>query len=717
MNPALERILGYPAEEWAKRRLADTVHPDDREKVAAANRDLFSGKLNELVYEHRFVHKSGEVVWARVAVSLVRDKKKAPSRLIAIVEDVSESRRAEENAARARELTEKLLDTTDAMVVGLDSEGKIQFVNHAFEEITGYSRDDLEGKNWFETLVPRDRYPQVWEEFERLTSGGNAVRFENPILTKAGEERYIVWRNSEFRTGDEIIGTVSVGIDISERKRAEEELADSEEKLLAVFTSSPAGMAVSRREDGCVLDVNTEFERLFECRRDEVVEKTSIELGLWADPSDRKRVTDLIDRDGQVVDLELPLRTARGRALIGLLNVHEVTIRDSRFLIYALRDITEQKQAEEQLALLKHSIDVNSDGAYWTDTSDTFIYVNEAGYRVLDYDRDELLGKPVSLVAPGATPERMEEVWKRLRRDGFFTTESVHRRKDGSEFPVEMTSTYVQFGGREYHCAFARDISERKRQEHERELLGKQLTQAQKMEAVGRLSGGVAHNFNNILTALVGYCEILLSKLPEGRDGHLEAEQIRLAADHATSVTRELLLFSRREVGKRVKLDLNTIVVQTRLLLRQLIPSDVTIVAALASIVAPVKADYSQIEQVLVNLVLNAVDAMPDGGTIGLETTDLEIDKPLPVEGGATLEPGHYVALVVKDSGVGMDEETRAHIFEPFFSTKSAEKGTGLGLATVYGIIEESGGGIIVESKPKQGASFTIYFPALPAHG
>ena len=310
----------------------------------------------------------------------------------------------------------------------------------------------------------------------------------------------------------------------------------------------------------------------------------------------------------------------------------------------------------------------------------------------------------------------MKIVWEKLRSEGSYTAETVHRRKDGSEFPAEITSTYVQFGGEEFNCGFAHDISERKRAEEERALLARQLQQAQKMEAVGRLAGGVAHSFNNILTALGGYCELLLAKLPEGSDGRLEAEQIKRASDHAASITRELLLFSRREAARKVRLDLNTVVVQTQLLLRELIRGDIKIVTALAPVVPLVLADHSQIEQVLINLVVNASDAMPKGGVIAIETSDLETGEPL-LKGDATLAAGRYVALVVKDSGSGMDESTLAHIFEPFFSTKGPETGTGLGLATVYGIVEESGGHIHVDSKPGSGTRFTIFLPALPARG
>jgi PAS domain S-box-containing protein len=359
---------------------------------------------------------------------------------------------------------------------------------------------------------------------------------------------------------------------------------------------------------------------------------------------------------------------------------------------------------------------MHSDAAYWMDSENRCFYVNDAACAAVGYTREELIGKPASFLNPQATPEALKAVWERLRTDGFFFTESVHRRKDGSEFPVEMMATYVQFGGKEYNCGFARDVSERKQQERELALLTEKLAQAEKMETVGRLAGGVAHNFNNILTALIGYCELLLAKLPEGADGHQEAEQIKRAADHAASVTRELLLFSHREAGKRVRLDLNAVVMQTGPLLRQLIRSDIELTTALAPTIALVTADRDQIEQVLVNLVLNARDAIRGGGKITIATGDVKLAEEM-IKGNFSLSPGHYVTLSVKDSGVGMDEDTKARVFEPFFTTKGTGLGTGLGLSTIYGIVEDSGGLILVDSKPNAGTKLTIYLPALSGRG
>ena len=292
------------------------------------------------------------------------------------------------------------------------------------------------------------------------------------------------------------------------------------------------------------------------------------------------------------------------------------------------------------------------------------------------------------------------------------TMELEFSRKDGSTVWTESTLSglYDDQGKARNILGVCRDISERRSAEEEKEKLEDQLRQAQKMEAVGRLAGGVAHDFNNLLTAISGYSSLLLSSLEEGDPLRLHVEEIRKAEDRASSLTRQLLAFSRKQVLQPEVMDLNTTVADLKKLLQRLIGEDVEFVTILDPELGTVEMDPGQIQQVILNLAVNAKDAMPMGGKLTLETSNVELSEEY-ARKHEGVEPGSYVMLAMSDTGAGMDEETRKKIFEPFFTTKGMEKGTGLGLATVYGIVKQSGGHIWVYSELECGSVFKVYLP------
>ena len=286
-----------------------------------------------------------------------------------------------------------------------------------------------------------------------------------------------------------------------------------------------------------------------------------------------------------------------------------------------------------------------------------------------------------------------------------------HRKKDGELLPVEISANHFTHDGKEYDCAFCRDITDRKQAEETLRRVEEQLRQSQKMEAVGQLAGGIAHDFNNVLTAIIGYSQLILaSDEPLTSTQRGDVEEIKASAERASALTRQILAFSRRQALQPHVLCLNEIVADTERLIRRTLGENIELLTLLAPDLDLVEIDRNQFEQVLVNMALNARDAMPNGGRLTLETENIELDEDFcGAYPGAV--PGPHVALTIRDSGIGMSEETRSRVFEPFFTTKEPGNGTGLGLATVYGVVSQSGGTISVDSRLGSGTVFRIYLP------
>ena len=290
--------------------------------------------------------------------------------------------------------------------------------------------------------------------------------------------------------------------------------------------------------------------------------------------------------------------------------------------------------------------------------------------------------------------------------------ETVHVARDGTVIPMEMIATTIVLGGKTAVLTVARDITERRRAEAERIALENQLRQAQKMEEIGRLAGGIAHDFNNLLTVIRGSASLALAELPPGEGPREDLEQIKQAADRAADLTRQLLAFARRTVRSPRCVDLSAVVRRLEPMLRRLISEDVVLVTIAPDGMGRVLADPGQIDQVIVNLAVNASEAMPDGGTLTIEIADgTRPDGTRTPAGGVPAGP--LVILSVTDTGVGMDDATLGRLFEPYFTTKGPGKGTGLGLATVYGIVRMSGGTVTARSQLGGGSTFTVYLPAV----
>jgi PAS domain S-box-containing protein len=392
-----------------------------------------------------------------------------------------------------------------------------------------------------------------------------------------------------------------------------------------------------------------------------------------------------------------------------------------------IRDITERKQAE----VFRNAIELKRQGAekrfqdlfqfspdaiLITDSNGIIIMANSRAETTFGYPLEELVGRPVETLVPPKTvlahvalrKQYLSTAIPRPMGEGLPRLEAV--RKDGTLVPVNISLTPLESEEGTLVAASVRDMTEQVKKEQAGKALEAQLRQAQKIEAIGQLAGGVAHDFNNILMAITGYCELLLLKTLPADPLQAFVLEIQKAADRGASLTRQFLAFSRKQILEPRVLNLNDEITKMEGMLRRLIRENIELKLSLNGDLGSVQADPGQIEQVIMNLVINSSDAMPTGGTLTIETSNVTLSEGLQTESGI-VQPGNCIMISVKDTGVGMDEAVRAHIFEPFFTTKEQGKGTGLGLATVYGIVKQSKGHVLVESAPGQGTTFIIYLP------
>jgi two-component system, cell cycle sensor histidine kinase and response regulator CckA len=399
--------------------------------------------------------------------------------------------------------------------------------------------------------------------------------------------------------------------------------------------------------------------------------------------------------------------------------VSVVPVPDGIFVLS--RDVTERIQAEKDLRRneerLRQAVRVSGTGIFDHDHSSELVYWSPEQYTIYGWTPETPVTVPKYLAA--VHPEDRERIAAAVRRahdpagDGFFDVEHRLVRPDGSVRWTNIRSqTFFEGTGENRHpvrtVGAATDITDRKQAEAEKARLEERLFQAQKMESIGRLAGGVAHDFNNLLTVINGYSDLLLKRRGAGDPAQAPLQEIKKAGLRAAELTQQLLAFSREQIAVPKVLNLNTVIRDLEDLLRRLIGEDITLVTVLSPELGRVSADPGQIFQVLINLAANSRDAMPHGGQLRIETANVDL-KDRYVKEHPEAIPGPYVQLTVSDSGTGMDAETCTHIFEPFFTTKRVGEGTGLGLATVYGVVKQAGGLIRVRSEPGQGATFTIY--------
>jgi two-component system cell cycle sensor histidine kinase/response regulator CckA len=528
------------------------------------------------------------------------------------------------------------------------------------------------------------------------SSGDEAVAVE---AMKLGAADYIL--KSDLHTG-RLPAAIKTAL-----KSREEHLATraAERRYRSLFEHLP--MAVYRATfGGTIIDANQAFADVFGWARpvDAIGESM---VSLYVDPIEREHVVRDLMSAGQARNRVVQLRRTDGREMWGDLTVRVLDdLSGHRVVEGMVRDITEERAAQQQVRLLASALEAAADAIVVTDTTGAIEWVNPSYTAMTGYALDEARLLRSGLLGPKQMgSEVADQMWETILGGRVWVGELENRRSDGRVYAelVSITPVRGRDGVIEHFVAVKRDVSEQR-------ALEAQFRQAQKMEAVGQLAGGIAHDFNNLMTAILGYCEILMEQIPQHDVAWADVNEIRSAGMRASSLTRQLLAFSRKQILQPATFDIRNTVAGLDKMLRRVIREDIAFSIEQWDSPLFVRADIGQVEQVLINLVINASDAMPDGGALRVSTRVVDLDDGfVRTHPGAT--KGRYVAIDVRDTGTGMPPEVLTRIFEPFFTTKPQGKGTGLGLSMVYGIVKQSGGYIAAESRPGKGALFTVFLP------
>jgi len=657
----------------------------------------------------------------KTKAQLIKDLKETRNQLIKLeTSDIMISKT--DCLENSDQIIQMITDNVYDLIAILDLEGKRVFNSKSYQHLFG-DPEKLKGTDSFQEIHTDDR-EKIKKIFSETVKTGIGQVTEYRFVMEDGSIRHIesqgdVLRNSK---GD-VENVIVISHDITEREQIEQALNDSEERLKSILRSIP-DIIYRLDPEGNVTFISAAVER-YGYRVSDLLGKSIIEL---VHPEDKEKskyhINERRTGDRRTKSFELRLVTANGKPVYFEDRTESVPMEPIFLLeaegIYATsqpeqttfigtqgiaRDITDRKKTEGEASMLAQALKCISECVTITDLQNNIIFVNDAFLQKYGYESHELIGKPISIVRSENIQNESKEEILPATKSGGWKGELLNKKKDGAEFPVHLSTSVINDSGG-YPIALigvATDSTERKR-------LETQLQQSQKLEAIGKLAGGIAHDFNNLLTVIQGYSDLLLAKISVNDPINNQIRQIYDAANRAESLTGQLLAFSRKQIMKPRVIDLNHLINEMEDMLERLIGADINFIINLSSELGMIKADSGQIEQVIMNLAVNARDAMQNGGILTFETLNTKIDHRFKDDYPEAIV-GNYIELKISDSGFGMDKETQAHIFEPFFTTKEKGAGTGLGLATVYGIIKQSGGYIYVQSELTKGTTFNLYFP------
>jgi two-component system, cell cycle sensor histidine kinase and response regulator CckA len=718
VSPQIEAILGYSVEEWMEDSSlwVSRIHPDDRAKAIAL--DLRVGRTGKpLIAEYRLLSRSGREVWFRDEGVVVLRTPGQPVLIQGVMLEISDRKEAEKALAASEQRLHTIVDTEPECVKVVDRYGTLLEMNPAgLAMIEVDNPAQVVGSSVISFIAPefRDSFVEVTERAYK----GETCRVQFAIVGLKGTRRWVESYVAPLRDErNQITSVLSITRDITEQRHSMQALQESVERL----------HLVTRATNDLIWDWNLITDELWWSEgvekvlgyRENEFGKTAAESWIAKiHPDDRERVTtsvrNVIENGGQSWSGEYRFRRADGsygyfldRGFV----IHNSAGRAVR-MVGALIDISEQRKAQEALRASEEKyrkiFEESKDVIFIATPEGQFIDINPAGVELLGYDsKEELLRMNISYDLFYHAEDRTEYLQQLSTKRYLKDYDVTLKKKDGRKLFVQETSTVLrdENGKVTGIRGILRDVTQLRE-------LQQQLLHSQKIEAIGQLAGGVAHDFNNILMAIGTYCELLLVTVDESNPARDYLLEMQKAFERGSSLTKQLLAFSRRQVLMPSTLLLSDIVNHMQGMLFRLIGENIELVITNPPNLSYIHADHSQIEQVILNLVINARDAMHGNGKLIIETENQLLDDEYATYHHGS-KSGRYVMLAVSDTGQGMDEATKARIFEPFFTTKEQGKGTGLGLSMVYGIVKQSGGFIMVYSEQGRGTTFRVYLPAM----
>jgi two-component system cell cycle sensor histidine kinase/response regulator CckA len=721
VSEVAEAVLGYRPDEVVGRMHFYDVFPESkRHELKAAAFAVFGRKESFQNFVNAVQTKDGRQLWISTNGLPIMNADGTLWGYQGSDTDITERKLAEDALIQQKNLLSSIIESSSEAIFAKDTAGRYKAINDAGACMLGYKASDVLGRTDRE-LVSAETAVEFRKTDEAVLSGGQAYRREERAVI-GGRMRVFLAHKTPWRDNSgKVIGVIGVSNDVTEHRQLEQAAQENAKRFSALVAQSPLSIQILDAS-GKTIQVNRAFEELwgvsFEQMRDyNILEDRQFkDLGLASylkkafsgdatdfPPAEFTPISgSVVGHKRMVQSIAYPLKDESGL-------VREVT------LIH--RDISERRKAEE--TLIKNEKQYRS----LIEATHTGFLILDRGGRVLDANAEyvhlsghhglsEILGRCVLEWTAAHSCEKNNLAVARCMRDGIIQgLELDYKGADGRITPVEIYATVEGAGDDLRIMSLCRDITGRKLAEEERSRLESQLRQSQKMEAVGQLAGGVSHDFNNLLSVISGYSQILLMNPALSDDIRQKIEAIDQSGERAASLIRQLLMFSRRQVLEPKIINLDTVISGIEKMLRRLIKADIIMTRSIGTVLWRIKADLGSIEQVIMNLVINACDAMPDGGTLTVETGNVEIDGSNSLCHHSDIKPGCYVMLSVSDTGCGMDANVKEHIFEPFFTTKEEGKGTGLGLATVYGIVKQSNAHIDVQSELGKGTRFRIYFP------